>query len=83
MAYVKEKIGKRLGLLKRTTNFFKARTLFYNSISQPIRDYGAVVWGSNNKRQFAEEMRQNNPGQKMGYSLETSIQRTKYLAITD
>ena len=52
MAQGKEQIGKRLGLLKRTKEFLslKARTLFYNSIIQPILDYGAVVWGSNNKR---------------------------------
>ena len=52
MAHGKEQIGKRLGLLKRTKKFLslKARTLFNNSIIQPILDYGAVVWGSNNKR---------------------------------
>ena len=52
MACVKEKIGKRLGLLKRTKKFLslKARTLFYNSIIQAILDYGAVVWGSNTSR---------------------------------
>ena len=46
MAYVKEKIGKRLGLLKRTKKFLslKARTEFYDSIIQPILDYRAVVW---------------------------------------
>ena len=56
MACVKEKIGKRLGLLKRTKKFLslKARTLFYNSIIQPILDYGAVVWGSNNKRKVQD-----------------------------
>ena len=34
MAYVKVKIGKRLGLLKRTKKFLslKARTLFYDSM---------------------------------------------------
>ena len=53
MAQGKEQIGKRLGLLKRTKEFLslKARTLFYNSIIQPILDYGAVVWGSNKKEQ--------------------------------
>ena len=54
MACVKEKIGKRLGLLKRTKTFLslKAGTLFYSALLyiQPILDYGAVVWGSNNKR---------------------------------
>ena len=52
VAYVKEKIGKRLGVLKRTKKFLfpKARTLFYNSVIQPILDYGAVVWGCKNKR---------------------------------
>ena len=52
MAHGKEQIGTRLGLLKRTKKFLslKARTLFNNSIIQPILDYGAVVWGSNNKR---------------------------------
>ena len=51
MAQGKEQIGKRLGLLKRTKEFLslKARTLFYNSIIQPLLDYGAVVWGFNNK----------------------------------
>ena len=52
MAYVKGKIGERLDLLKRTQKFLslKTRTLFYNLIIQPILDYGAVVWGSNDKR---------------------------------
>ena len=52
MVYVKEKMGKRLGLQKRTMKFIsqKARPLFYNSIIQPILDYGAVAWGSNTKR---------------------------------
>ena len=56
MAYVKIKIGKRLGLLKRTKKFLslKARTLFYNSIIQPILDYGAVVWEFNNKRHLQD-----------------------------
>ena len=89
MAYVKEKIGKRLGLLKRTTNFLKARTLFYNSITQPILDYGAVVWGSNSKRHVQDIVNLQKRcariilRQKMGHSLETSIQRTKDLAIID
>ena len=41
MAYVKEKSG----LLKRTMKFLslKARTLLYNSIIQPVLDYGPVV----------------------------------------
>ena len=52
MVHGKEQIGTRIGLLKRTKKFLslKARTLFCNSIIQPILDYGAVVWGSNNKR---------------------------------
>ena len=56
MAYVKIKIGKRLGLLKRTKKFLslKARTLFYNSIIQPTLDYGAVVWEFNNKRHLQD-----------------------------
>ena len=51
MACVKEKIWKQLCLLKRTEKFLslKARILFYNSIIQPILDYGVVVWGSYNK----------------------------------
>ena len=53
MVHGKEQIGARIGLLKRTKTEFlslKARTLFYNSIIQPILDYGSVVWGSNNKQ---------------------------------
>ena len=89
MAHVKEQIGKRLGLLKRTKKFFslKARTLFYKSIIQPILDYGAVVWGSNNKQHVQDIVKlqkrcaRKTLDKKRDHSLETSIQRTKYLAI--
>ena len=53
MVQGKEQIRTRIGLLKRTKTEFlslKARTLFYNSIIQPILDYGSVVWGYNNKQ---------------------------------
>ena len=55
MACVKEKIGKRLGLLKRTKTFLslKAGTLFYNSIIQPILDYGATTTTTTPKALFA------------------------------
>ena len=89
MAYIKEKIGKRLGLLKKTEKFLSllARTVFYNSIIQPIFDYGAIVWGSNNKQHVQDivKLQKRCPriilDRKMGHFLETCIQKTKYLAI--
>ena len=59
----------------------------YNSIIQPMLEYGVVVWGPSNKRhiqdiiKIAEKMCQNTPGQKMRHSIMTSIQRPKYLAV--
>ena len=44
------KVNKRLGLLKRIKHLLPrhARVLYYNSLVQPLFDYGDLVWGDNN-----------------------------------
>ena len=86
MAHGKEQIGKRLGLLKRTKKFLslKARTLFNNSIIQPILDYGTVVWGSNNKRHVQDTVKLQKTCARMILDKNGTFfrdQKTKYLAI--
>ena len=43
--YLSKKTSKRLGLLKRSRQFLttKARKTYYNTLIQPIMDYGSVV----------------------------------------
>jgi hypothetical protein len=44
------KVNKRLGLLKRIKHLLPhyARVLYYNSLVQPLFDYGDLVWGDKN-----------------------------------
>jgi hypothetical protein len=43
-------VNKRLGLLKRIKHLLPhyARVLYYNSLVQPLFDYGGLVWGDKN-----------------------------------
>ena len=45
--YIKAKINKKLGLLRRIKNYLplKCRLLFYNSYILPLFDYADLVWG--------------------------------------
>ena len=44
------KVNKSLGLLKRIKHLLPhyARVLYYNSLAQPLFDYGDLVWGDKN-----------------------------------
>ena len=82
---LKKKTVQRRYLLQRANKFFslKVRTLFYNSLIQPILDYWAVdkqaTW--TRRYQITEIMCRRNPGRKIGHSNETFIYKTYYLAI--
>ena len=45
--YIQTKVAKRLGLLKRVKQLLpvKSREIMYNTMIQPILDYGDIVWG--------------------------------------
>ena len=45
--YIHSKAAKRLGLLKRVKHLLpvKSREIMYNTMIQPILDYGDIVWG--------------------------------------
>ena len=44
--YIQSKVAKRLGLLKRVKHLpVKSREIIYNTMIQPILDYGDIVWG--------------------------------------
>ena len=45
--YIQSKVTKRLGLLKRVKHLppVKSREIMYNTMIQPILDYGHIVWG--------------------------------------
>ena len=45
--YIQSKVAKRLGLLKRVKHLLpvKSREIMYNTMIQPILDYGDIVWG--------------------------------------
>ena len=45
--YIHSKVAKRLGLLKRVKHLLpvKSREIMYNTMIQPILDYGDIVWG--------------------------------------
>ena len=45
--YIHSKVAKRLGLLKRVKHLLavKSREIMYNTMIQPILDYGDFVWG--------------------------------------
>ena len=46
--YIHSKVAKRLGLLKRVKHLLpvKSREIMYNTMIQPILDYGDIVWGN-------------------------------------
>ena len=45
--YIQSKVAKRLGLLKRVKHLLpvRSREIMYNTMIQPILDYGDIVWG--------------------------------------
>ena len=45
--YIQSKVAKRLGLLKRVKHHLpvNSREIMYNTMIQPILDYGDIVWG--------------------------------------
>ena len=44
--YIQSKVAKRLGLVKRVKHLpVKSRAIMYNTMIQPILDYGDIGWG--------------------------------------